>query len=270
MFKFQKRPLFVSKGKLLVQTSQSPHSRFSLASTRNQTPAARRRDPSLGSKVQDVGRVLFPSACEPEQLHIVASAKSGGMMAPTKGSRVLVVLVFRELRSVKELRSEERVDGQVIGVLSDHDLAFLTSLPGRLDGQAGQVKHINRHDMESFISVWVFAKVDANQCSTKKNNFLSPTDIHPPGHLPDANDIRLISFKEFLACQFDLQRQHRLELEMALLQMIKGSTAAASQIAELQEDVKRLEAELVEESDDVVFHKFVAKIDATLGFSRRQ
>ncbi|KIJ09868.1 hypothetical protein PAXINDRAFT_42733, partial [Paxillus involutus ATCC 200175] len=70
-----------------------------------------------------------------------------------------------------------RVDGNVVGVLNDYDLASSASSANPLgnertgtipfmaidllnaDGQVGKVKHLYRHDMESFIWVFVWISI---------------------------------------------------------------------------------------------------------------
>jgi hypothetical protein len=183
------------------------------------------------------------------------------------------------------------INGKVIGVLNDCDLVSLADTPGRSenkrtgaipfmaidllkpDGQAGLVKHIYRHDMESFIWVFIWlcfqykdgkfhhgpldewAKVDADQCAAKKNFFLSYPQ--KPSYLTHAGWFRLNTLGNYLAVRSYFRVHHNLKLSAAQsLLAIYGPTA------EHQEEIKRLEAKLVEESDDVVFDGFIGKIDA--------
>ena len=205
-----------------------------------------------------------------------AVRKALGVAEPTKGSRVLYILVFRKLRSITELQGEDffkawrqcilcmlffefillsveqmRVvghldlwkggvlhrdvspgnmmyyrtkDGTLMGVMNDYDLSSLATSVGpegnertgtvpfmALDlltpeGQRGEVKHLYRHDLESFIwvLVWVslryrdgllleppsrpldvWATAGAQACHNEKYVFLSyflkfrPLDIDP-------------------------------------------------------------------------------------------
>ncbi|KAG1805973.1 uncharacterized protein BJ212DRAFT_1437720, partial [Suillus subaureus] len=129
-----------------------------------------------------------------------------GVPEPTKGSRVLYVLVFPKLLPITELYNKELFDvwcqcilchltlwkegvyhrdvspgnlmwywkdGKRIGVLNDYDLSSLANDQGprgnertgtvpfmaldllSVKGQRGEVKHLYRHDLESFI--WCFA-----------------------------------------------------------------------------------------------------------------
>ncbi|KIJ14771.1 hypothetical protein PAXINDRAFT_12338 [Paxillus involutus ATCC 200175] len=175
-----------------------------------------------------------------------------------------------------------RMDGHVVGVLNDRDLTSVVSSPGRLgnertgtipfvpiellrpDGQAGEVEHIYRHDMESLIWVFVWlcfqykggksnhgpldvwAKGDASLCVTKKLAFLH-SDMGEPSHLNYAHQFRLTRFYDFLDSTFRPRRSRRISND-------------GLWIVQVQEDIKRLEAELVEEPDDDMFKKFVAAI----------
>jgi len=142
------------------------------------------------------------------------------------------------------------MDGHVVGVLNDCDLTSVVSSPGRLgnertgtipfvaiellrpDGQAGEVEHIYRHDMESLIWVFVWlcfqykdgksnhgpldvwAKVDASLCVTKKLAFLH-SDMGEPSHLNYAHQFRLTRFYDFLDSTFRPRRSRRMYLEDA-------------------------------------------------------
>lgn len=130
-----------------------------------------------------------------------------GIPEPTKGSRVLYILVFRKLQPITKLHGKRffdvwkqcilchfdlwqggvyhrdvspanmmwyEKDGILMGVLNDYDLSSLASAHGpqgnertgtvpfmALDlltpkGQGGEVKHLYRHDLESFIWVLVW------------------------------------------------------------------------------------------------------------------
>ncbi|KAG0699024.1 hypothetical protein DFH29DRAFT_855315 [Suillus ampliporus] len=181
-----------------------------------------------------------------------------GMPNPTKGSRVLYILVFRKLRPITELNAEDFFNvwrqcischlalwkggvlhrdvspgnmmyyrtkkGVLMGVLNDYDLSSLAIALGpqgnertgtvpfmaldhlSLKGQAGGIKHLYRHDLESFIwvLVWVsfryregvllpretrpldeWATLGAVACGKEKSWFLNNfVDVKPPGIHP--------------------------------------------------------------------------------------
>ncbi|KAG1883332.1 hypothetical protein F4604DRAFT_1982804 [Suillus subluteus] len=147
-----------------------------------------------------------------------------GVPEPTKGSRVLYILVFPKLLPITELYDKglfdvwrqcilchltlwkEGVyhrdispgnlmwywkDGKRMGVLNDYDLSSLANDQGprgnertgtvpfmALDllcvkGQRGEVKHLYRHDLESFI--WCFAWI----CLRYKRGVLLPVESRP-------------------------------------------------------------------------------------------
>ncbi|KAI6000205.1 hypothetical protein F5J12DRAFT_745254 [Pisolithus orientalis] len=182
-----------------------------------------------------------------------------GLTNPEKGSRTLVLLVFKKLSPINELKGNELVDawwqcvlchralwnagihhrdvsvenlmysrvgGKVMGVLNDYDLSSLTGSPNPLDnertgttpfmaidlleegGQNDNVKHQYRHDMESFIWVFIWislqykdgsslepgpldswANVHARKCGELKRIFLSAADTEVPG---DINNLALV------------------------------------------------------------------------------
>ncbi|KAG0696690.1 hypothetical protein DFH29DRAFT_1082776 [Suillus ampliporus] len=147
------------------------------------------------------------------------------LVEPTKGSRVLYILVFRKLRPITELDGEDfftvwrqcilchlalwkggvhhrdvspanmmwyrTKNGFLMGVLNDYDLSSLVITPGpqgnertgtvpfmALDllspkGQRGQVEHLYRHDLESFM--WVLVWV----CLRYRNGVLLPQGTRP-------------------------------------------------------------------------------------------
>ncbi|KAF8837585.1 hypothetical protein BDN67DRAFT_1013749 [Paxillus ammoniavirescens] len=179
-----------------------------------------------------------------------------------------------------------RDEGDVVGVLNDYDLASLKSSDIPLgnertgttpfmaidllcaDGQAGNVKHLYRHDMESFIWVFVWismqykdgklripgpldawAKVNASGCVYKKSRFLVASPV------PDDTLQRLhvLAVVRFLAKRHVIRDNSKADLELAKLWLSEDLTLDAAQIAKLQSD-------LVEQSDDDVFRKFAKQI----------
>ncbi|KAG2096097.1 uncharacterized protein F5147DRAFT_778460 [Suillus discolor] len=162
-----------------------------------------------------------------------------GVPEPTTGGRVLYILVFRKLHPITKLHGKELFDAwkgsyhrdispgnlmwyrkgdKLIGVLNDYDLSSLANALGpqgnertgtvpfmaldllTKEGQQGKVKHLYRHDLESFIWVfaWIFlryrqgvllersrpldqwATLGAIACREKKSDFLT----NPYNHLP--------------------------------------------------------------------------------------
>ncbi|KAG0699555.1 hypothetical protein DFH29DRAFT_1070617 [Suillus ampliporus] len=154
-----------------------------------------------------------------------AVRKALGLADPSKGSRVLYILVFRKLRPITELHGEDffnvwrqcilchlalwkggvhhrdvsppnmmyyrTKNGVLMGVLNDYDLSSLATTPGpqgnertgtvpfmaldllSLQGQRGEVEHLYRHDLESFM--WVLAWV----CLRYRNGVLLPRETRP-------------------------------------------------------------------------------------------
>ncbi|KAG1883292.1 hypothetical protein F4604DRAFT_1920496 [Suillus subluteus] len=176
--------------------------------------ASRTSEPEILDKVEEIAKV-HPTVQGhiPKLLwhHTFTNPTSAirealGVPEPTKGSRVLYILVFPKLHPITELDQRELFDvwrqcilchltlwkegvyhrdvspgnlmwywkdGKRIGVLNDYDLSSLANVQGPQgnertgtvpfmarellteEGQRGKVKHLYRHDLESFI--WVFA-----------------------------------------------------------------------------------------------------------------
>ncbi|KAG0706833.1 hypothetical protein DFH29DRAFT_845669 [Suillus ampliporus] len=154
-----------------------------------------------------------------------AVRKALGIADPSKGSRVLYILVFRKLRPITGLDDEDffnvwrqcilchlalwkggvhhrdvsppnmmyykTKNGILTGVLNDYDLSSLAITPGpqgnehmgtvpfmafdllTKEGQRGEVKHLYRHDLKSFI--WVLIWV----CLHYRNGVLLPRETRP-------------------------------------------------------------------------------------------
>ncbi|KAG2032589.1 hypothetical protein BDR03DRAFT_903550 [Suillus americanus] len=147
-----------------------------------------------------------------------------GVPEPTKGSRVLYILVFRKLHPITKLHGRELFDvwyqcilchvklwkqgvfhrdvspsnlmwywkdGKRVGVLNDYDLSSLADDPAprgnertgtvpfmalellSAQAQRGEVKHLYRHDLESFM--WCFAWI----CLRYENGALLPVESRP-------------------------------------------------------------------------------------------
>ncbi|KAG1779616.1 hypothetical protein EV702DRAFT_1194993 [Suillus placidus] len=151
--------------------------------------------------------------------------KALGFLEPTKGSRVLYILVFPKLSPITKLHGDELFNarrqcilchfilwkagvyhrdvspgnmmwyrdklGKLMGVLNDYDLSSLANVPGpqgnertgtvpfmALDlltakAQQGEVKHLYRHDLESFM--WVFIWI----CLRYRKGVLLPPASRP-------------------------------------------------------------------------------------------
>ncbi|KAF9236277.1 hypothetical protein BU15DRAFT_77121 [Melanogaster broomeanus] len=257
--------------------------------------------------------------------------KALGLEDPTKGSRTLFLLVFKKLSPIKELQNDElwnawrqcvlchyvlwkagihhrdvscenlmyyRLNGKVIGVLNDYDLASLKTSKNPLgyertgtipfmaidllvaNSRDGTVKHLYRHDMESFIWVFIWicfqyedgrlqlqgpldawAKVDASGCAEKKRGFLGA----PPEPLGMTHLDRVLTFAGFLNTRQGARDSNKVNLrasEKRLDRVLADSTLDTSQIAELQQKIKQLEIDVIEQSDDAAFRDFAA----TIGF----
>ncbi|KAF9218531.1 hypothetical protein BS17DRAFT_742020 [Gyrodon lividus] len=251
-----------------------------------------------------------------------------GLEDPTRGSRMLSIIIFCQTRPIKELKSDDMFEAWrqcvmghyafwkagihhrdvscenlmyyttnegVMGVLNDCDVASLTdggrvgnkrtgTIPFmaiellREDGQSGRVEHIYRHNLESFIWVFIWicfqynggkmvekprpldiwAKVDPTQCAEKKNDFLN-RDLELPNHLTGANGGRVESFVSFLRHYLHARVQLERELQMAL-RRLDGSTLAAHKREEVEEGVRQLKAALDEQPAQDVFDRFLQVI----------
>ncbi|KAG2068458.1 hypothetical protein BDR04DRAFT_1079342 [Suillus decipiens] len=194
--------------------------------------ASRTSEPEILKKVEEIARVHHTVRGHiPELLwhHVFTNPTSTirealGVLEPTKGSRVLYILVFPKLHSITILDGKvlfdvwrqcilchltlwkEGVyhrdvspgnlmwywkDGKRIGVLNDYDLSSLADDPGprgnertgtvpfmarellTIEGQRGEVKHLYRHDLESFM--WVFAWI----CLRYRQGVLLPRRLRP-------------------------------------------------------------------------------------------
>ncbi|KAF8838060.1 hypothetical protein BDN67DRAFT_1004556 [Paxillus ammoniavirescens] len=217
--------------------------------------------------------------------------KALGLENLERGSRTLFLLLSKKLSPIKELQGDDllnawrecvlchyvlwksgiyhrdvsceslmyhRVNGKVVGVLNDHDLASLAGSDNPLGneptgtmlfmaidlldagGQDGKVKHLYRHDMESFVWVFVWichqfkdgklrtrrpldawAKADARRCVLEKSNVLIAI---PP---EDVAHMRLVlRVVHFLKVQLHDRYNSKQELALAQRELTEGSTAA--------------------------------------------
>ncbi|KAG2360647.1 hypothetical protein BDR07DRAFT_1610637 [Suillus spraguei] len=189
--------------------------------------ASRTSEPEILKKVEEIARVHHTVQDHiPELLwhHVFTNPTSTirealGVPEPTKGSRVLYILVFPKLHPITKLDGKvlfdrtghltlwkEGVyhrdvspgnlmwywkDGKRIGVLNDYDLSSLADDSGprgnertgtvpfmarellTMEGQRGEVKHLYRHDLESFM--WVFAWI----CLRYRQGVLLPRRLRP-------------------------------------------------------------------------------------------
>ncbi|KAF9245420.1 hypothetical protein BU15DRAFT_71172 [Melanogaster broomeanus] len=186
-----------------------------------------------------------------------------------------------------------RFNGKVIGVLNDYDLVSLTSSENPLgyertgtilfmaidllnaNSRDGETKHLYRHDMESFIWVFVricfqytdgklraqgpldaWAKLDASGCAEKKGNFLFRGQVPPDMHNRDY----VVPLVHFLRTEVISRYGIPLALDSAECRLRRDATLDASQVAELKQKIKQLEMDLIEQSDDAVFKQFAREI----------
>ncbi|KAF9236151.1 hypothetical protein BU15DRAFT_50479 [Melanogaster broomeanus] len=187
-------------------------------------------------------------------------------------------------------------DGRM-GVLHDFDLACLTPSDKPLgnertgmilfmaihllqqDGQAGKVKHLYRHDMESFIwlYIWIccqykdgklrpigpldnWAQLDATQCAMQKHDFLLTAEL-PPGI---SNGKLIRKFKAFLVEEVVSRDATRVRLDAA--QDSLSDEQQPAETGQLQQKIERLKVEVDEKSEDVIFTEFALMI----GFDRKR
>jgi serine/threonine protein kinase len=189
--------------------------------------ASRTSEPEILDKVEEIAKV-HPTVQGhiPKLLwhHTFTNPTSAirealGVPEPTKGSRVLYILIFPKLHPITELDDRELFDvwrqcilchitlwkegvyhrdvspgnlmwywkdGKRMGVLNDYDLSSLANVQGPQgnertgtvpfmarellteEGQRGKVKHLYRHDLESFM--WVFVWI----CLRYKQGVLLP------------------------------------------------------------------------------------------------
>ncbi|KAG2072831.1 hypothetical protein BDR04DRAFT_1096036 [Suillus decipiens] len=194
--------------------------------------ASRTSEPEILEKVREIAKMHdsvkghIPELLWHHQFTNPTSAirEALGVPDPTKGSRVLYILVFRKLELITELHGKELFDvwyqcilchltlwkagvyhrdvspgnlmwywkdGKRIGVLNDYDLSSLAGAPGPRGnertgtvpfmalelltekGQRGEVKHLYRHDLESFM--WCFAWISLRY----KEGVLLPRGLRP-------------------------------------------------------------------------------------------
>ncbi|KAF9225596.1 hypothetical protein BS17DRAFT_765428 [Gyrodon lividus] len=184
-------------------------------------------------------------------------------------------------------------DEGVMGVLNDFDLAsvrgdgrsgnertgtipFMAIELLREDGQSGRVDHIYRHDMESFIWVFIWicfqyndgkmvekprpldiwAKVDPSGCAEKKTYFLN-CDLELPNHLTGPNRGRVWSFVSFLRDDFHARVGRRGDLQRAR-EHLDG--LSLDKRGEVERKIAQLTLQLAEEPFESVFSKFTSVI----------
>jgi len=251
-----------------------------------------------------------------------------------RGSRTLYLLVFRRLRpiwtllpdskelldvwiqcflchyglwkggvqhrdiSASNLMYYRQLDGKVIGVVNDFDLATLAGSERKFgnertgtvpfmamellqkDGQDGCVVHRYRHEVESFI--WVFlwvscqciasdgtlrkgfldelGKVDAEKCAQKKAQFISSRHVALPEDVDDDLTLHAWDCIAFLQLQMFNRAKLTVQLQKKRTQLgrMEDSEPTASQ---LKEEVAELEGKLNSEDVDRLFQDFSTAID---------
>ncbi|KAG2107426.1 uncharacterized protein F5147DRAFT_653300 [Suillus discolor] len=231
--------------------------------------ASRTSEPEILKKVDEIAkRHVTVQGHVPELLwhHTFTNPTSAIREAldvpePTKGSRVLYILVFRKLFPITQLHGKELFDvwrqcischltlwkegvyhrdvspgnlmwywkdDKRIGVLNDYDLFSLADEPGprgnertgtvpfmaldllTKDGQQGKVKHLYRHDLESFMQGVIlsrrlrpldeWATLDAIACGEKKLVFLNNLTPFAP------SDIDKLTWGVLVNCMLVLKR----------------------------------------------------------------
>ncbi|KIN94639.1 hypothetical protein M404DRAFT_1008200, partial [Pisolithus tinctorius Marx 270] len=248
-----------------------------------------------GNKFEDV-RGHVPILLLSKRFPVFTSTirRALGLKNPEKGSRRLVLLVFKKLSPIKELQGDElvdawrqcilchyalwregihhhdvssgnlmyyRVDSKVMGVLNDYDLSSLTSSANPLgnertgtilfmaidlleeDGQDGRVEHLYRHDMESFIYVFIWislqykdgkslnpgpldswAKVDARESAMKKICFLTSTEV--PEDIN--NELLVLHLVGFLARKIYTRVEFKLCKRIAQAHLEEATSAGSA------------------------------------------
>ncbi|KAG2124891.1 hypothetical protein DEU56DRAFT_589387 [Suillus clintonianus] len=204
---------------------------YSIREKEKDSEVLREAQGSLGQECHDIAEQPPLARWQPELLwHYTFTSSTSdfrevlGVPEPTKGSRVLYILVSRKLKPITELHGEElfdvwrqcilchvtlwkegvyhrdvspanmkwyRKDGKRIGISNDYDFSSLADDLGPRgnertgtvpfmaidflteEGQRGEVKHLYRHDLESFM--WVFIWV----CLRYREAVLLPTGSRP-------------------------------------------------------------------------------------------
>ncbi|KIJ05885.1 hypothetical protein PAXINDRAFT_20885 [Paxillus involutus ATCC 200175] len=163
----------------------------------------------------------------------------------------------------RDVSCENLMKDNLSGVLIDFDLASLATSVGNgrtgtipfmainllEGGQDGKVKHLYRHDMESFI--WAFIW---------KRAFLSMAEV--PHGISDEDHVA--DLMVFLERQVTSRDARRLQLANARRRL--SDNPAPFGVGQLREKIERLQAELVEKSDDDMFTNFAMEI----GFDKKR
>ncbi|KAI5994257.1 hypothetical protein F5J12DRAFT_416820 [Pisolithus orientalis] len=234
-----------------------------------------------------------------------------GLTNPEKGSRTLVLLVFKKLSPINELKGDQLVDawwqcvlchyalwndgihhrdvscanlmyykvgGKVMGVLNDYDLSSLASSPNPLDdewtgttpfvaidlleegGQNGNVKHQYRHDMESFIWVFIWislqykdgislepgpldswGNVNARECVELKKNFLSAAVTGVPDNID--NLALVLTLAKFLGQRLNARNDFIIGKRLALSKAQGEKSETTEQLEGIVEEYNKKVAE---------------------------
>ncbi|KAF9245422.1 hypothetical protein BU15DRAFT_71174 [Melanogaster broomeanus] len=150
----------------------------------------------------------------------------------------------------------------------------------RHNGQDDEVAHLYRLDMESFVwvVVWIclqykertsrtprpldaWVKVDAKGSVLQKRDFLAD----PPAPRGTTHRARILATVNSLHDRQNARDSKKTLLdtfETQLSDRMADSTLGTSQIAELEQKIKQLKIDVVEQSDDAAFKDFTE----TIGF----
>ncbi|KAI5994272.1 hypothetical protein F5J12DRAFT_896793 [Pisolithus orientalis] len=184
-----------------------------------------------------------------------------------------------------------RDGSKVMGVLNDYDLSSLTDFDNLMgdeqtgtmpfmaidllekEGLDGKVEHLYRHDMESFIYVFIWislqykngislepgpldswTKVDARGCSEKKSHFLALREVPE-----DVDNYNLVMDLVIFLAQRLNAHNHRKATEKAARQWLADARSSDAVKAAAQNTLNTL-GDLREEEDEEVYKAFLSQI----------
>ncbi|KAG2071556.1 hypothetical protein BDR04DRAFT_1075264 [Suillus decipiens] len=285
--------------------------------------ASRTSEPEILDKVKEIAKMHNAVQGHIPQLlwhHTFTNPTSTirealGVPEPTKGSRVLYILVFPKLKPITELQINELFDvwyqcilchltlwkegvyhrdvspgnlmwywkdGKRQGVLNDYDLSSLADDSGprgnertgtvpfmALDllteeGQRGEVKHLYRHDLESF--VWCFAWISLRY----ENGVLLPRRLRPFDDWATLDAVACGEKKYFF--QGHMKPPARLHIDSPLWKFLVGCFLVLKRDADnryyLRQEPSDSEESNAEESDPDTFLSKFTRSKGWLAFSR--